>query len=230
MSGTEIKLQHITKVYGSRTVLQDLELSLDTGECTVILGKSGCGKTTLLRLVAGLEEPSSGTLERPADLKLGMMFQEARLFPWLTCRQNIALGLPRGADPKEVDHWLQLVQLTEAADQYPHQLSGGMQQRASLARTLAMHSQLILMDEPFAALDYFTRAQLQQELRNMQQQLKRGIVLVTHNVDEALILGDRLLILQEGRIASEQHLAPGPRDLLSPELISAKRSLLAALA
>lgn len=230
MSGTEIVLHDISKIYGSRTVLQDLDLSLDTGECTVILGKSGCGKTTLLRLVAGLEEPSSGTLERPKDLKLGMMFQEARLFPWLTCRQNIALGLPKGADPGEIDHWLQLVQLTEAADQYPHQLSGGMQQRASLARTLAMHSQLILMDEPFAALDYFTRAQLQQELRNMQQQLKRGIVLVTHNVDEALILGDRLLILQQGKIASELHLAPGPRDLLSPGLITAKRSLLAALA
>lgn len=230
MNDAEIILHQISKVYGSRTVLQNLDLTLDTGECTVILGKSGCGKTTLLRLLAGLEDPSSGTLERPQDLKLGMMFQEARLFPWLTCRQNIALGLPKGADPQETDHWLQLVQLTEAADQYPHQLSGGMQQRASLARTLAMHSQLILMDEPFAALDYFTRAQLQQELRNMQQQLKRGIVLVTHNVDEALILGDRLLILQQGKIASEQHLAPGPRDLLSPELITAKRSLLAALA
>lgn len=230
MSGTEITLQHISKVYGSRTVLHDLDLTLDTGECTVILGKSGCGKTTLLRLVAGLEEPTSGTLERPKDRKLGMMFQEARLFPWLTCRQNIALGLPKWADPKEIDHWLQLVQLTEAADQYPHQLSGGMQQRASLARTLAMHSELILMDEPFAALDYFTRAQLQQELRHMQQQLQRGIVLVTHNVDEALILGDRLLILQDGKIALEQHLQPGTRDLLSPELIKAKRGLLAALA
>ena len=158
------------------------------------------------------------------------MFQEARLFPWLTCRQNIALGLPRGADPGEIDHWLQLVQLTDAADQYPHQLSGGMQQRASLARTLAMHSQLILMDEPFAALDYFTRAQLQQELRTMQQQLGMGIVLVTHNVDDALTLGDRLLILQQGRFAREMHLQPGHRDLLSPELIKAKRSLLAALA
>ena len=166
-----LKLDHITKTYGPRVVLRDLSLTLSPQECTVILGKSGCGKTTLLRLLAGLEQPDTGTISRPAGLKLGMMFQEARLFPWLTCRENIALGLPQGSIPQEVDHWLSLVQLTEAADQYPAQLSGGMQQRASLARTLAMHSGLILMDEPFAALDYFTRAQLQQELRTMVEQM-----------------------------------------------------------
>ena len=104
-----------------------------------------------------------------------------------------------------------------------------MQQRASLARTLAMHSDLILMDEPFAALDYFTRSQLQQELRSMVEQLSMGVVLVTHNVDEALILGDRLLILKDGRITQEQHLAPGKRDLLSPGLIAAKRQVLNGL-
>ncbi len=223
-------LDHITKTYGSRTVLQDLSFSLFSQECTVILGKSGCGKTTLLRLLAGLEQPDTGTVSRPAGLKLGMMFQEARLFPWLTCRENVALGLPPGSSPREADHWLQLVQLTEAADQYPSQLSGGMQQRASLARTLAMHSSLILMDEPFAALDYFTRAQLQQELRSMQQELSMGTVLVTHNVDEALTLGDRLLILKEGKIALEEHLPPGKRDLLSPGLIEAKKRLLEELA
>lgn len=223
-------LDHITKTYGSRTVLQDLSLSLFSQECTVILGKSGCGKTTLLRLLAGLEQPDTGTVSRPAGLKLGMMFQEARLFPWLTCRENVALGLPPGSSSQEADHWLQLVQLTEAADQYPSQLSGGMQQRASLARTLAMHSDLILMDEPFAALDYFTRAQLQQELRSMQQELSMGTVLVTHNVDEALTLGDRLLILKEGKIALEEHLPPGKRDLLSPGLIEAKKRLLEELA
>ena len=120
-----LKLDHNTKTYGPRVVLRDLSLALSPRECTVILGKSGCGKTTLLRLLAGLEQPDTGTISRPAGLKLGMMFQEARLFPWLTCRENIALGLPKGSSSKEVDHWLSLVQLTEAADQYPAQLSGG---------------------------------------------------------------------------------------------------------
>lgn len=225
-----LKLDHITKTYGPRVVLRDLSLTLSPQECTVILGKSGCGKTTLLRLLAGLEQPDTGTISRPAGLKLGMMFQEARLFPWLTCRENIALGLPQGSIPQEVDHWLSLVQLTEAADQYPTQLSGGMQQRASLARTLAMHSGLILMDEPFAALDYFTRAQLQQELRTMQQELSMGTVLVTHNVDEALTLGDRLLILRKGTMVWEERLPPGKRDLLSPSLIAVKKRLLEELA
>lgn len=224
-----LKLDHITKTYGARVVLQDLSLALSPRECTVILGKSGCGKTTLLRILAGLETPDAGTVEKPAGLKLGMMFQEARLFPWLTCRENIALGLPKGAAPGETDHWLDLVLLTDAAGQYPAQLSGGMQQRASLARTLAMHSSLILMDEPFAALDYFTRGQLQQELRSMVEKLSMGVVLVTHNVDEALTLGDRLLILKEGRIAQEQYLPPGQRDLLSPGLIEAKKKLLEGL-
>lgn len=225
-----LKLDHITKTYGPRVVLRELSLTLSPQECTVILGKSGCGKTTLLRLLAGLEQPDTGTISRPAGLKLGMMFQEARLFPWLTCRENIALGLPQSSIPQEVDHWLSLVQLTEAADQYPAQLSGGMQQRASLARTLAMHSGLILMDEPFAALDYFTRAQLQQELRTMVEQMSMGVVLVTHNVDEALTLGDRLLILREGTMVWEERLPPGKRDLLSPSLIAVKKRLLEELA
>lgn len=225
-----LKLDHITKTYGPRVVLRDLSLALSPQECTVILGKSGCGKTTLLRLLAGLEQPDTGTVSRPASLKLGMMFQEARLFPWLTCRENIALGLPKGSSSKEVDHWLSLVQLMEAADQYPAQLSGGMQQRASLARTLAMHSGLILMDEPFAALDYFTRAQLQQELRSMVERLSMGVVLVTHNVDEALTLGDRLLILREGTMVWEERLPPGKRDSLSPSLIAVKKRLLEELA
>jgi len=225
----QITLDRLGKSYGPKQVLQPLSLTLDVKGCTVLLGKSGCGKTTFLRLLAGLEKPDTGSLSLPEGLKLGMMFQEARLFPWLTCRQNIALGLRDKNDKARLDTLLSLVQL---ADKYPSQLSGGMQQRAALARTLAMESDLILMDEPFAALDYFTRGQLQQEMLHMQRHLDVGLILVTHNVDEALTLGTRLLILKDGIIAWDHSLAEAPwdRDLLSPELIGVKRSILAALA
>lgn len=228
----QILLNDLGKDYGTKHVLQHISLTLSVTGCTVLLGKSGCGKTTFLRLLAGLEEPTNGSLSMPENLKLGMMFQEARLFPWLTCRENIALGLPDKKAKARVDELLSLVQLTEAAAKYPSQLSGGMQQRAALARTLAMESDLILMDEPFAALDYFTRGQLQQEMLRMQQRLSLGLILVTHNVDEALTLGTRLLILKEGSIAWDHCLQQPPweRDLLSPELIDVKRSILVALA
>lgn len=229
---TKILLEDLGKIYGNKKVLQHISLTLDVKGCTVLLGKSGCGKTTFLRLLAGLEQPTTGTLTMPRKLNPGMMFQEARLFPWLTCRKNVALGLRNKSDKERVDELLSLVQLTEAADKYPAQLSGGMQQRAALARTLAMESDLILMDEPFAALDYFTRRQLQQEMIRMQQQLDVGLILVTHNVDEALTLGTRLLILKDGTIAWDHRLpeAPWQRDLLSPYYIDVKRRILAALA
>lgn len=226
-----IKLETLCKAYGKKVILDHLTLSLAEKGCTVILGKSGCGKTTLLRLLAGLERPDGGTIHFPKDLTLGMMFQEARLFPWLTCGENIALGMGKVKSPKELDRLLELVQLKDAKDLYPRALSGGMQQRASLARTLAMHSQLILMDEPFAALDPFTRAQMQQELLLLEKKVHVGIILVTHNVDEALTLGDRLLVLKNGHMAYDAPLKSDKekRDLLSPELIAAKRSVLAAL-
>lgn len=225
-------IKNLTKAFGSKTVLRDLTLTLDPSACTVLLGKSGCGKTTFLRLLAGLERPTSGQITLPKGLKLGMMFQEARLMPWLTCRENIALGLPKGEKPGQVDQLLKLTGLTEAAKLYPSELSGGMQQRTALARTLALQADLILMDEPFAALDYFTRGQLQLELLRMQRQLGIGYVLVTHNVDEALLLGDRILVLQDGCLAHEETFPrqEAPRDLLSPAFIEAKRSILAAFA
>ncbi len=224
-------IDNLSKSYGPKTILSHLQLRLPAHSCTVLLGKSGCGKTTFLRILAGLEQPDNGAITYPENLKLGMMFQEARLFPWLTCRENIALGLAHQKDRKRVDELLALVQLEEAADKYPSQLSGGMQQRTALARTLAMDSDLILMDEPFAALDYFTRGQLQQEMIHMQEKLHMGLILVTHNVDEALTLGSRILILKEGTIAWDKTLStpPSHRDLLSPDSIAMKRSILAAL-
>lgn len=227
-----LHIENLSKRYGEKTILNRLQLQLSARDCTVLLGKSGCGKTTFLRILAGLEQPDEGTLAFPPQLKVGMMFQEGRLFPWLTCRENIALGLQDKKDLRRLDKLLSLVQLEEAADKYPGQLSGGMQQRTALARTLAMDSDLILMDEPFAALDYFTRGQLQQEMIRMQETLHMGLILVTHNVEEALTLGNRILILKQGTITWDETFPtpPSGRDLLSPECIAMKRSILAALA
>ena len=151
--------------------------------------------------------------------------------PWLTCRQNVALGKREASGGRSIDELLKLVHLTDAADRYPHELSGGMQQRTALARTLAMNRRVILMDEPFAALDYFTRLRLQQELMDMKNQLHLGLILVTHNVEEALNLADTILVLENGNFTFEEEVPQGEtkRDLLSPEFILLKRRLLDAL-
>lgn len=211
-------------------VLKDLSFTANTDEITVLLGKSGCGKTTLLRLLCGLEQPDSGSITYDKELKLGMMFQEARLMPWLTCEENIAFALPEGYDQAIVQKLLNTVGLSEFRNAYPSQLSGGMQQRVALARTLACNSRLILMDEPFAALDYFTRLQMQQEVLKIKELLHTGIIFVTHNIDEALALGDKILIMEQGKI-SQEILLPSEkhRDVLKEPYLGYKKEILQAL-
>jgi sulfonate transport system ATP-binding protein len=233
---TSIKLSNVTKTYngksGVHTVLDHLTIDFSCDACTVILGKSGSGKTTLLRLLADLEEPNEGSIMWPEKTPFGMMFQEARLMPWLTCRENAAFGLKKSPNnKKKIDDLLSLVHLTDAAALYPKELSGGMQQRTALARTLAMDSKVILMDEPFAALDYFTRYHLQQELIQLKHQKQVGIILVTHNIEEAMILGDRILVLDHGQFTYEEQVtaAHKDRDLLSEPFIRLKRRILTAL-
>lgn len=209
-------------------VLKKLSLTVNCSGSTVILGRSGCGKTTLLRLICGLDKPDDGSIELPAGLKLGMMFQEARLMPWLTCRENIAFGVK--AEVSYIDELLETVGLTKFAAAYPHQLSGGMQQRTALARTLACRSKLILMDEPFAALDYFTRLQMQQELLRLQKLTGSGFVLVTHNIEEALTLAETIHILSEGRIARSLSLpSTDERDILKEPYLSFRKEILNTL-
>ncbi len=229
---TTLQITDLCKSYtikGTRHhVLRQLSLTADCDRITVILGKSGCGKTTLLRLICGLEGYESGSLKLSAPINIGMMFQEARLMPWLTCRENISFGqkLPR----QELDQLLATVGLTSFADAYPKQLSGGMQQRTALARTLAQHSQLILMDEPFAALDYFTRLQLQQELLCIKKLTHMGMIFVTHNIDEAMTIADTILVMQKGRIEKKIDLPVAKeRDLLSEPYLSYKKSILVSL-
>lgn len=208
-------------------VLCGVTLSLHGKGITVIVGRSGCGKTTLLRTLGGLEHLDKGEIRFPADCKTGMVFQEPRLMPWLTVWKNITFG-QLCPDEEHIHSLIRTVGLTGFESAYPDQLSGGMQQRVALARVLAYNSDFILMDEPFAALDYFTRGTMQQELIRINAAEKKGIVFVTHSIDEALLLGSQIVVLDKGLIKSNYDLKDFTyeRDLLSPDFISLKRRIL----
>ncbi|KQZ05250.1 ABC transporter [Microbacterium sp. Root53] len=196
---------------GSREVLRDIDIDLAPGEILSVIGPSGCGKSTLLRLIAGLDAPTAGsiTLDGTAlsdtDERTAVAFQEPRLLPWRTLAQNVELGLPRGTlssragrreGRERVRELLQLVGLEHAADQRPREVSGGMAQRASLARALARNPGVLLLDEPFGALDALTRLRMQDLLLDIHAAEPTTILLVTHDVEEALYLGDRVLLLR----------------------------------
>ncbi|WNY28008.1 Bicarbonate transport ATP-binding protein CmpD [Methanimicrococcus stummii] len=188
--------------------LEDINLTVRSGEFVTILGPSGCGKTTLLRIIAGLETYSSGTASLDGELitgpgpKRGMVFQEYSLFPWKTVLGNVMFGpLMQGFSKKEAEEkamsYLNLVGLTEFKNSYPYELSGGMKQRVAIARALANEPEIILMDEPFGALDAQTRNNLQNELLRIWQEEQRTIIFVTHSVDEAVFLSDRIVVLSK---------------------------------
>ena len=206
-----VTLDGVTKVFGkgkrSVSALDNVSLELVKGEFVCILGASGCGKSTLLSLVAGLDKPTSGTIEI-ADGRPAVMFQEPALLPWLTVRRNVELPMrlhkvDTDERNKTVNRLLSMVGLIDFADHRPHQLSGGMRQRCALARALAQDSELLLMDEPFAALDALTRDQLHDDLNRIWQETGKTIIFVTHNVREAVRLGDRVVLMtpRPGRVA-----------------------------
>ncbi len=192
--------------------LDGATLSIAPGELVSIIGPSGCGKSTLLRLVAGLDQPTSGELQigaKPiegASAERGLMFQDPNLFPWLSVRRNVQTGLvARGVLHErrhEVDEYIRLVGLEPFANVYPHQLSGGMAQRAALARALVNHPKVLLLDEPLGALDQFTRMQMQDEVLRVWQARRTTMLLVTHDIDEAIYMSDRIAIMtpRPGRI------------------------------
>jgi len=177
--------------YGTLGVIDNLELTVEKHELVVCVGPSGCGKSTLLSLLGGHLTPTRGTITRKGQSRT--IYQDGGLFPWLTVRQNIALGSPRKEKP--VDEWLELTRLREFADAYPHQLSGGMRQRVELARALAAETDILLMDEPFSALDYQTRQRMRRELVSTLAERPRTVVFVTHDIEEAVQIGDRVVVL-----------------------------------
>ena len=232
----EYRIDGLTKSFeidGQRhAVLKGLRLQAPAHKITVILGKSGCGKTTLLRLISGLEKPDEGGMSFPENTSVAMVFQEARLMPWLSCLQNFSFGLTHAAKSgQRIARLMRTVGLAGFEDAFPHQMSGGMQQRAALARALACEPSLILMDEPFASLDYFTRATMQQELLRIHHQKSMGVIFVTHNLDEAVLLGDTIALMQDGAISAQWQNAAADsiRDPLSAPLIALKREILAEM-
>ena len=231
MTGIEIKDLKKSYIVEQQLlpVLNGIDLHIPNGKITVVLGKSGCGKTTLLRLLAGLEEADAGEIQYDAVHKSAYVFQESRLMPWLTVWENVAFGLKKqGYDAKQIQDVIDIVGLTGFEKAYPNQLSGGMQQRVSIARALAYQPTFIMMDEPFAALDYFTREQMQKELLRLQQASGSSIVFVTHSMDEALLLGHKIVIMENGRIKAEFTIEEEnkKRDLLDEVFIEYKKNII----
>jgi NitT/TauT family transport system ATP-binding protein len=215
---------------GASPIISDLRLTIRSGEFVCVLGQSGCGKTTLLNLIAGFLRPTSGDVifeghrvQGPAPER-GMVFQEYSLFPWLTTRANVEFSLRmRGMRQSErratANRYLELVGLGQAAGRYPFQLSGGMKQRAAIARALAANPRALLMDEPFAALDAMTRAHLQEQLLTIYRQARMTVVFVTHNIAEAISLATRIIVLGQGGQIIEDLQVTGdyPRSRTGPE-------------
>jgi NitT/TauT family transport system ATP-binding protein len=230
-----IEIQAVHKVFGSdenRVVaLNDVSLSIGRDEFVCVVGPSGCGKTTLLNLLAGFEPPTLGQIRafgheiRAPGPDRTMMFQDYALFPWLTVKGNIEYGLKRrGINRDErkhiIQHYVDLIDLKGFERKYPQQLSGGMRQRVALARALAVNPSVLLMDEPFAALDSFTRERMQDELVSVWQREKKAVFFITHNIDEAIKLADRIVVMspRPGRIIEIVAIgAPRPRDVDSEE-------------
>jgi NitT/TauT family transport system ATP-binding protein len=228
-NGEAIVLTGISKTFTSRSgtvvALDDVNLTIKEGEFLCIVGPSGCGKTTLLRILAGLEVPTGGRVEirvrEPGKPVNSMVFQEQSVFPWYTVKENVAYGLAmRGVPRKEREaialHYLKITGLSKFAHAYPHQLSGGMKQRVSVARAFANDPSILLLDEPFGSLDEQTRVILQQELLRIWEGTRKTAVFITHSIDEALGLGDRVLVMtaRPGRVKAILEVdLPRPRDL-----------------
>ena len=230
-----ISIRSLSKSYAAPEgkniqALRDCSLDIASGSFTVFIGKSGSGKTTLLKLIAGLEQPDSGSVEFTMKQdggtpKLGFMFQDPRLLPWLTVEQNLALAFPptkskadKAVVKNEITRILSLTGLSDRAASMPHELSGGMAQRVALARCLCRNPAVLLLDEPLCSLDTFNRLHLRNELEKLRQHLGLTVILVTHDIEDAVFFGDRIFLLNEGKLDGEIPISlKRPRDYRSAE-------------
>ena len=234
-----LRIEALGKRYGAVEALRGADLRVERGEFICLLGASGCGKSTLLRIVAGFEPPSAGRVTvsgrpvRGPGPNRGMVFQDYGLFPWLTVRQNVgfgprARGLPQAQVAATADRFVAAVGLQRFAGAYPHQLSGGMKQRVAIARVLANEAELVLMDEPFGALDAMTRERLQDELLDIWARQGLTVLFVTHAIEEAILLADRVVVMSPGPghiVADIRIDLPRRRDVASPEFNVVRRQL-----
>ena len=240
---SQLNITHLTKRFASpgREVIavENVDLKINRGEFICLIGASGCGKSTLLRIIAGFEKATTGSVEvfghaiTDPGPDRGMVFQDYGLFPWLSTRDNIAFGPRHAGRPRpEIEEttakFMEMVGLTSFADSYPHQLSGGMKQRVAIARVLANDTDILLMDEPFGALDALTRAKLQEELLDLWKRTRLTVIFVTHSVEEALVLADRVLVMGAGpgRIVADFSVdIERPRDVSSPAFNEIRREV-----
>jgi sulfonate transport system ATP-binding protein len=237
-----LALDHISKTYPNGVhALEGVSLDVAPGEIVAVVGGSGCGKSTMLRVVSGLDGPSAGSvtldgirITAPHE-KIGIVFQEPRLLPWLTVADNVAFGiadLPRAEREARVARVLERVGLADKAKVWPRELSGGQAQRVAIARALVPRPEVLLLDEPFSALDAFTRADLQEHLLDLWADSRPTLILVTHDVEEAVVLADRVFVMQPrpGRLFEEIVTGlPRPRDRQSSRFDNVKKQVLAAL-
>ncbi|MED4905745.1 ATP-binding cassette domain-containing protein [Parageobacillus thermoglucosidasius] len=234
-SGVALSIHQLEKSFGHLHVLRKIDLQIASGEFVAIVGKSGCGKSTLLRLIAGLEKATSGEIRqngktiKELNPQARIMFQEARLLPWRSVLENVGVGLRLQKDWKQRAIWaLKQVGLEERAHDWPSVLSGGQKQRVSLARALAAQPQLLLLDEPLGALDALTRMEMQALIEEIWQQQKFTALLVTHDVNEAITLADRVVLIEKGTIKMDLPiLLPRPRNRSDSAFIELEENVLA---
>ena len=223
-----VRARQVSKRFGANLILDRLDLDIRPGEFVALLGRSGSGKTTLLRALAGLDQISSGTLHVPPAR--AAVFQEPRLMPWKRAWRNVTLGLDISEPRERARQALQEVGLAHRENAWPATLSGGEAQRVALARALVREPQLLLLDEPFAALDALTRIRMHQLILDLWRQHKPSVLLVTHDVDEAVLLADRVLVLEQGRIAADIAITqPRPRSAQQPQFQQVRTQLLGLL-